>query len=219
MKLTDRFAFCFSKLHAAARSTSTRPSEHILAVSTLESIRAQPRAALSNLNGHTARTAVQAPHARIAARSGLIPTMFITRVRRRLRDQYRSLDPVGLLAEIRATQEELGNRVDRRAGQARGLQPACTSTAPATAATFAKTLGKTVAVGETRATHRRPRRPYKTRVRMPSKLDPVCCCDRGLARRAAAVNRTRDCRPAERERPRGVRDETAFDRAASAQGA
>ena len=93
-------------------------------------------------------------------------------VKRRLRDQYRSLDPVGLLAEIRATQEELGNRVDRRAGQARGLQPACSSTAPATAATFAKTLGKTVAVGETRATHRRPRRPYKTRVRMPSKLDP-----------------------------------------------
>src|SRR3984893_17870525 len=93
-------------------------------------------------------------------------------VKRRLRDQYRSLDPVGLLAEIRATQEELGNRVDRRAGQERGLQPACTSTAPATVATFAKTLGKTVAVGETRATHRRPRRPYKTRVRMPSKLDP-----------------------------------------------
>src|SRR6478609_4719745 len=67
-------------------------------------------------------------------------------VKRRLRDQYRSLDPVGLLAEIRATQEELGDRVDRRAGQARGLQPACTSAAPATAATFAKTLGKTVAV-------------------------------------------------------------------------
>ena len=37
-----------------------------MAVSTLESIRAQPRAALSNLNGHTARTAVQALHARIA---------------------------------------------------------------------------------------------------------------------------------------------------------
>src|SRR6202171_586717 len=93
-------------------------------------------------------------------------------VKRRLRDQYRSLDPVGLLAEIRATQEELGNRVDRRAGLARGLQPACTSPAPATAATCAKTLGKTVTVGEPRATHRRHRRPYKTRVRMPSKLDP-----------------------------------------------
>jgi len=93
-------------------------------------------------------------------------------VKRRLRDQYRALDPVALLAEIRATQEELGNRVDRRAGQAYGLQRAGTSTAPATAAIFAKTLGKTVKVGEPRATHRRSRRPYKTRVRMPSKLDP-----------------------------------------------
>src|SRR5207302_6040278 len=65
-------------------------------------------------------------------------------VKKRLRDQYRSLDPVALLAEIRATQEELGNRVDRRAGHARGLQPAHTSALPATAATFAKTLGKTV---------------------------------------------------------------------------
>src|SRR6478736_8092363 len=92
-------------------------------------------------------------------------------VKRRLRDQYRSLDPVGLLATIRATQEELGNRVDRRAGQARGLQRACTSTAPATAA-FAKALGKMVKVGEPRATHRRPHRPYKTRIHMPFKLDP-----------------------------------------------
>jgi hypothetical protein len=64
-------------------------------------------------------------------------------VKKWLRDQYRSLDPVALLAEIRATQEEIGNRVDRRAGQARGLQPAHTSILPATAATFAKTLGKT----------------------------------------------------------------------------
>ena len=46
-----------------------------------------------------------------------------TAVKKRLRDQYRTLDPVALLAEIRAAQEELGNRVDRRAGQARGLQP------------------------------------------------------------------------------------------------
>jgi hypothetical protein len=93
-------------------------------------------------------------------------------VKKRLRDQYRSLDPVGLLAEIRATQEELGNRVDRRAGQARGLQCASTNNAPAIPATFAKTLGKMATVGEPRATHRRTRRPYKTRVRMPSKLDP-----------------------------------------------
>src|SRR6201993_370181 len=90
--------------------------------------------------------------------------------KKRLRDQYRSLDPVALLAEIRATQEGLGNRVDRRA--ARGLQRACKPPAPATAAAFANTLGRTVQLGEPRATHRRPHRPYKTRVRMPSKLDP-----------------------------------------------
>ncbi|MCC8952733.1 hypothetical protein H8B02_04390 [Bradyrhizobium sp. Pear77] len=57
-------------------------------------------------------------------------------VKKRLRDQYRSLDPVALLAEIRATQEELGNRVDHRTGQARGPQPAHTSILPATAATL-----------------------------------------------------------------------------------
>src|ERR1700676_581281 len=51
------------------------------AVSSQESIRAQPRATQNDLNGHTARTTVHAPQARIAARSGLIPTMFITRVR------------------------------------------------------------------------------------------------------------------------------------------
>ena len=93
-------------------------------------------------------------------------------VKKRLRDQYHSLDPVVLLAEIRATQDELGNRVDRRAGQARDLHCASTSTAPATAANFARTLGRTATAGEPRATHRRTRRPSKTRVRMPSKLDP-----------------------------------------------
>jgi len=39
-------------------------------------------------------------------------------VKKRLREQYRALDPVALLAEIRAAQEELGNRIDRRAGGA-----------------------------------------------------------------------------------------------------
>src|SRR6201998_2062411 len=37
-------------------------------------------------------------------------------VKERLRTQYRTLDPVALLAEIRSAQEELGNRIDRRAG-------------------------------------------------------------------------------------------------------
>jgi hypothetical protein len=99
-------------------------------------------------------------------------------VKQRLREQYPTLDPVALLAEIRAAQEELGNRVDRRAGDARGqqrpgkltaLQPVQSTTPDAVA--FAKTLGKMVEIGDPRATHRRPKRPYKTRVRMPSKLD------------------------------------------------
>jgi len=100
-------------------------------------------------------------------------------VKQRLREQYRTLDPVALLAEIRAVQEELGNRVDRRAGDSRGQQRASKSAAPQPmqlsaqdAVAFAKTLGTTVEAGEPRATHRRPKRPYKTRVRMPSKLDP-----------------------------------------------
>jgi hypothetical protein len=99
-------------------------------------------------------------------------------VKQRLREQYRTLDPVALLAEIRAVQEELGNRVDRRAADARGQQRASKSTAPQPvqlsapdAVAFAKALGTTVEAGEPRATHRRPKRPYKTRVRMPSKLD------------------------------------------------
>src|SRR5580704_2013571 len=90
-------------------------------------------------------------------------------VKQRLREQYRTLDPVALLAEIRATQEELGNRVDRRAGKGATLQPV--PSAP-DAVAFAKTLGTTVTAGDPRATYRRPKRRYKTRVRMPSKLDP-----------------------------------------------
>lgn len=90
-------------------------------------------------------------------------------------DQYRSLHPVGLMAEFRTNHEELGSCVDRRAGQVRGLQPACASSAPATAATFAKTLGKTVTAGEARATHRHRRRPYKTRVRMAVQARPAHC--------------------------------------------
>jgi hypothetical protein len=92
-------------------------------------------------------------------------------VKQRLREQYRTLDPVALLAEIRAAQEELGNRVDRRAGKNATLQPT-QSQAPSDAIAFAKTLGARVKADDPRATHRRPKRRYKTRVRMPSKLDP-----------------------------------------------
>jgi hypothetical protein len=96
-------------------------------------------------------------------------------VKKRLREQYSALDPVALLAEIRATQEELGNRIDRRAGDGRGQQrtaPQPTQISAPDTVAFAKTLGTTMQAGEPRATHRRTKRPYKTRVRMPSKLDP-----------------------------------------------
>src|SRR5258705_13594205 len=68
------------KLHATRRDPRRRdPSEHIFAVSRLESIRAQPRATLSDLNAYTASTTVHAPHARIAARSGFIPPILTPR--------------------------------------------------------------------------------------------------------------------------------------------
>jgi hypothetical protein len=67
----------FQELNAAGRDPRRRDHLSIF----LAAIRAQPRASLSDLNSHTARTAVHAPHAPTAARSGLIPTMFITRVR------------------------------------------------------------------------------------------------------------------------------------------
>jgi hypothetical protein len=100
-------------------------------------------------------------------------------VKERLREQYRTLDPVALLAEIRAAQEELGNRIDCRAGGALRETAGRTSDVAAIAhslsaepATFARGLGNDLAHGEPRATHRRPKRRYKKRVRMPSKLDP-----------------------------------------------
>ena len=49
------------------------------------------------------------PYERALAHQEVLKT-----VKRRLREQYPTLDPVALLAEIRAAQEELGNRVDRR---------------------------------------------------------------------------------------------------------
>jgi len=91
-------------------------------------------------------------------------------IKRRLREMYRRLDPVALLAQMRAAQEELGERVDRRGSKSAAPLPAPPS-AP-DAAAFAKALGKTAEAGEPRATHRRLKRRYKTRVRMPSMLDP-----------------------------------------------
>jgi hypothetical protein len=98
-------------------------------------------------------------------------------VKERLRAQYRTLDPVVLLAEIRAAQEELGNRIDRRAGgalreNAGGKSDMVVHSSTAEPAALARGLDNDLARGEPRATHRRPKRRYKKRVRTPSKLDP-----------------------------------------------
>ena len=87
-------------------------------------------------------------------------------IKQRLREAYRGLDPIALLAEIRAAQEELGERIDKR-----GLAVAAASF-PADPLVFARSLGTTGKTAEVRATHRRPKRRYKKRIRMPSKLDP-----------------------------------------------
>ena len=90
------------------------------------------------------------------------------KIKQRLRAQYRTLDPVVLLSEIRAAQEELGRRIDRR-----GLAAALQMPLPISNTTdFAQTLGMSIKAGEPRGTHRRAKGKYKTRVRMPSKLDP-----------------------------------------------
>src|ERR1700741_1185361 len=84
--------------------------------------------------------------------------------KRRLREQYRTLDPVALLAEMRDAQAELGTRVDARAGK---LAAAASLPAPTTnAAAFAKRLGNDVHLGEQRIIHPRMHKAYKKRVRM-----------------------------------------------------
>jgi hypothetical protein len=101
----------------------------------------------------------------------------MSRAKERLRAQYRTLDPVALLANIRSAQEELGNRIDHRAGGplpemvARKIDVVVRSST-AEPAVFARRLGNDLLRGEPRETHRRSKRRYKKRIRMPSKLDP-----------------------------------------------
>jgi Integrase core domain len=87
-------------------------------------------------------------------------------IKRRLRETYRSLDPIALLAEIRVAQDELGERIGKR-----GLSLAAAAL-PADPLRFARSLGAAGEITEVRATHRQPKRRYKKRIRMSSKLDP-----------------------------------------------
>ena len=56
--------------------------------------------------------------------------------------------------------------------EVRAGTPVCPNAPTPDAAAFAKGLGDDVLCGERRAIHRQLRKPYKTRVRMPSMLDP-----------------------------------------------
>jgi hypothetical protein len=99
-------------------------------------------------------------------------------VKQRLRAQYHTLDPVALLAEIRSCQEELGQRINARGIKCARRRPTAILPVPTEVGDFAQTLGPTpldqvdVASIEPRATHRKPKRRYKSRRLMPSKLDP-----------------------------------------------
>jgi hypothetical protein len=91
-------------------------------------------------------------------------------VKRRLRQLYRTLDPIALLAEMRSTQVDLGTRVDRRAGAA--VEPVTTKPSTQDTGAFANGLGKRWQSGEQRAIHRRRYVRRKVRARRPSMLDP-----------------------------------------------
>src|SRR5450432_1981950 len=136
------------------------------------------------------------------------------KIKQRLRAQYRTLDPVVLLSEIRAAQEELGRRIDRR-----GLVAASQVQLPiSNTAHFAQTLGKSIKAGEPRGTHRRAKGKYKTRVRMPSKLDPHLTIVEGwLATEPQLTALAIVGRLAQRRR--SIRSKAAFDRAAAPEGA
>jgi hypothetical protein len=86
----------------------------------------------------------------------------------RLRELRARADPVVLLAEIRAAQAELGERVDRR-----GTEPAQPQSAIVDLDHFAASLETTWRDGERRATHRRPYRRRKPVPRRPCMLDDV----------------------------------------------
>jgi hypothetical protein len=86
----------------------------------------------------------------------------------RLRQLHAQADPVLLLAEIRAAQAELGERVDRRGTEAAQPQPIIVDPDR-----FAASLKTAWREGERRPTHRRPYRRRKPVPERPSMLDDV----------------------------------------------
>jgi hypothetical protein len=144
-------------------------------------------------------------------------------VKERLRAQYRTLDPVALLAEIRSAQEELGNRIDRRAGGA--LREPATGKSDGTAVVY-RSAAESAAV---RARARQRSRARRAACNAPAaqaalqetgpnaiKARSARGTDRGLAHGRTKVDRDRHRRSSRRTPSRPVRQEAAFDRAASA---
>jgi hypothetical protein len=88
--------------------------------------------------------------------------------KRRLRHLHAQADPVVLLAEMRAAQVELGERVDRR-----GTEPVREQPIVVDLDRFAASLKTVWRDGEQRPTHRRPYRRRKPVPKRPSMLDEV----------------------------------------------
>ena len=117
-----------------------------------------------------------------------------TTIKRKLREKYRNLDPVVLLAEVREAQAQLGKRVDRRPGS-----PIALPAREATVASFAEGLGKTWQSGERRTIHRRP---YAAQAGAAASVDarPSHCAHRGMARRRTAPHGRCHCGSASQTR-------------------
>ncbi|MBV9561683.1 MAG: transposase family protein, partial [Bradyrhizobium sp.] len=97
----------------------------------------------------------------------LVHTNLDEAFKRRLREIYRSLDPLALLAQMRDAQNELGKRVDRRAGM-----PGMATPVQSDVVAFARELGDGWKQGEQRIIHRRRYVRRKPVPRRPSMLDP-----------------------------------------------
>lgn len=102
------------------------------------------------------------PAARVLAHPGVADSD-----RKRLRLMMEAADPVTLFAGIRAAQEDLGKRVDRR-----GLNGGIIEPATIDLQRFVGTLKTAWRAGETRPTHRRPYRRTKPFPKRPSKYEP-----------------------------------------------
>ena len=134
-------------------------------------------------------------------------------IKRRLREHLSHSRSGGAARRDPPCQDELGERIARR-----GLAAAANA-GPADPLAFARALATNASTGEVRATHRRVKRKYKTRMRMPSKLDPhLATIEDWLAAEpqitALAILRRLHC-----DRSGYLRRQATFDRATAAQGA